>query len=168
MTTTDWSFLDPNIPRRLAVDIDAAEKNELVCYKDSLGNWTGGRGHLMPQAAPGRSWEGFAVAPSTSDSWFNSDILWAMALAKKWPEFPKCDTEARQNALREIAFNMAGKWGQFVHARAAIEAQNWQEVHDQLLNSLWAKQVQPHGLDTPGRATRIAGYFLTGEYPCGT
>jgi hypothetical protein len=30
---------------------------------------------------------------------------------------------------------------------------------------LWAKEVQPDGFEKPGRATRIANYFLTGEYP---
>jgi GH24 family phage-related lysozyme (muramidase) len=157
---TDYSFLDPSIPRQLAVDIDAAEADKLTAYQDSLGNWTIGRGHLMPRAAPGRSWEGFTIIQSTSDRFFNGDLLDAMRLASKWPEFPKCDTECRQNALREIAFNMGGRWGTFIHARAAIEAQNWQEVHDQLLNSAWAGQVH-------GRATRIANYFLTGEYPSG-
>jgi lysozyme len=155
---TDYSFLDPSIPRQLAVDIDAAEADKLTAYQDSLGNWTISRGHLMPRAAPGRSWEGFTIIQSTSDRFFNGDLLDAMALAAKWPEFPKCDTLARQNALREIAFNMAGKWEQFVHTRAAIEKQDWQAVHDGLLDSLWATQVH-------GRATRIANYFLTGQYP---
>jgi GH24 family phage-related lysozyme (muramidase) len=163
---TDYSFLDPSIDRRLAADIDASEKNELVAYADTLGNWTCGRGHLMPPAAPGRSWAGFTIIQSTSDSWFNRDLLDAIALAKKWAEYPKCDTQARVNGLCEIAFNMAGKWGQFVHARAAIEAQDWQKVHDELLNSLWATQV---GVGTfpdgkPKRATRIADQFLKGEY----
>jgi GH24 family phage-related lysozyme (muramidase) len=157
MTITDFSFLDSRIPQRLAVDIDAAEANELVAYKDSLGNWTAGRGHLLPPAAPGRSWEGFTVVQSTSDRWFCQDLLNAMALAEKWAEFKQCDTECRQNALREIAFNMGGKWDQFVHARAAIAAQDWQRTHDELLNSLWARQVH-------GRATRIANQFLKGEY----
>jgi len=170
MTITDFSFLDSRIPQRLAIDIDTAEADKLVCYKDSLGNWTGGRGHLMPPAAPGRSWEGFTIVQSTSDRWFCQDLLNAMALAQKWAEFPKCDTEARQNALYEIAFNMGGKWGQFIHTRAAIEAQDWAEVKKQLLDSLWARQIQPHGLvdadgnDLPGRATRIANQFLKGEY----
>lgn len=158
MAISDFSFLDARIPHRLAVDIDAAEADRLTAYQDSLGNWTCGRGHLMPRAAPGRSWSGFTVLQSTSDRWFCQDLLDAIALAQKWAEFPKCDTDCRQNALYEIAFNMSGKWGQFVHARAAIEEQNWQEVHDQLLNSLWATQVH-------GRAIRIANYFLTGQYP---
>jgi GH24 family phage-related lysozyme (muramidase) len=163
---TDYSYLDPSIDHRLADDIAAAEGNRLVAYEDSTGNWTCGRGHLMPPAAPGRSWAGFTVIQSTSDRWFCQDLLNAIAFAKKWPEYPKCDTQARINALCEIAFNMGGKWGQFVHARAAIEAQDWQKVHDELLSSLWATQV---GIGTfpdgkPKRATRIANQFLKGEY----
>ena len=153
-----YDFLDPGIDRRLAHDVDLAEGNRLVAYADTLGNWTCGRGHLLPPAAPGRSWAGFEVVQSTSDRWFNEDLLNAIAFAKKWPEYASCDTAARCNALCEIAFNLAGKWGQFEHARAAIKAQDWQTAHDQMLDSVWAKQVGQ-------RAVRLANYILTGQYP---
>ena len=160
---TDYSFLDPRIDRRLAADIDKAENNELTAYPDSLGNWTIGRGHLMPPAAPGKSWHGFTILPFVSDRYFNGDLLQAMDTASKWPEFAKCDTQCRKNALVEIGFNMAGKWSQFVKTRAAIEAQDWQAVHD---NLLW----NGPGIPTPWykeigkRAVRIANQFLKGEY----
>ena len=154
---TNYDFLDPSIDRRLAADVDVAEGDRLVAYKDTLGNWTCGRGHLMPPAAPGRSWDGFTVIQSTSDRWFCDDLLAAITLAKKWPEFPKCDTLCRQNALIEIAFNLGGKWGQFHKARAAIEAQDWQTVHDEMINS-----AADH--EEPKRIERLAGYMLTGEY----
>jgi GH24 family phage-related lysozyme (muramidase) len=165
MAITNETVLDPSIDRRLAVDLDAAERDELTAYLDTRGNWTCGRGHLMPPPAPGRSWEGFTVPQSTSDRWFCTDILNAMHLASRWDEFASCDTACRQNALYEIAFNMGGKWEQFGPTRAAVKAKEWQTVHDHLLASLWAKEVQPDGFDKPGRATRIANYFLTGEYP---
>jgi GH24 family phage-related lysozyme (muramidase) len=167
MTITNETVLDPSIDRRLAVDLDAAERDELAAYLDTRGNWTCGRGHLMPRPAPGRSWEGFTVPQSTSDRWFCTDIMNAMRLASRWPEFESCDTECRKNALTEIAFNMGGKWEQFAPTRALITAKNWQGVHDHLLASMWAKEVQPDGFEKPGRATRIAKYFLTGEYPNG-
>jgi GH24 family phage-related lysozyme (muramidase) len=151
------TVLDPSIPHRLAVDVDAAEDDRLVAYKDSLENWTCGRGHLMPPAAPGRSWEGFTVIQSTSDRWFCQDLLNAIALARKWSEFAQCDTDARQNALYEIAFNLGGKWEQFVNTRKALAEQNWLAVHDHLLASLWARQVGR-------RAIRIANQFLNGSY----
>lgn len=167
MAITNETVLDPSIDRRLAVDLDAAERDELTAYLDTRGNWTCGRGHLMPRPAPGRSWEGFTVPQSTSDRWFCTDIMNAMRLASRWGEFSSCDTACRKNALYEIAFNMGGRWEQFDPTRAAIKAQEWQTVHDHLLASLWAKEVQPDGLDKPGRATRIAKYFLIGEYPNG-
>ena len=168
MAITNDTALDPSIDRRLAVDLDASESDKLVAYLDTKGNWTCGRGHLMPRPAPGRTWEGFTVRQSTSDRWFCTDVMNAMRLASKWDEISSCDTDCRKNALYEIAFNMGGRWEQFGPTRAAVKAQEWQTVHDHLLTSLWAKEVQPHGIDKPGRATRIANYFLTGEYPNGS
>ena len=165
MAITNETVLDPSIDRRLAIDLDASESDSLVAYLDTRGNWTAGRGHLMPRPAPGRTWGGFTVVQTTSDRWFSTDIVNAIHLASKWPELESCDTDCRKNALYEIAFNMGGHWEQFGPTRAAITAKEWQTVHDHLLASLWAKEVQPHGFDKPGRATRIANYFLTGEYP---
>lgn len=165
MAITNETILDPSIDRRLAVDLDASESDRLIAYLDTRGNWTCGRGHLMPRPAPGRSWDGFTIVQSTSDRWFSTDIINAMRLASKWPEFESCDTVCRQNSLYELAFNMGGRWEQFGPTRAAITAKEWQTVHDHLLASLWAREVQPHGFDKPGRATRIANYFLIGEYP---
>ena len=56
MAITSETVLDPSIDRRLAIDIDASESDRLMAYQDTKGNWTCGRGHLMPPAAPGRSW----------------------------------------------------------------------------------------------------------------
>lgn len=159
MAITNETVLDPSIDRRLAIDLDASESDKLVAYLDTLGNWTCGRGHLMPRPAPGRSWEGFTVPQSTSDRWFCTDILNAMRLASKWDEFASCDTDCRKNALYEIAFNMGGRWEKWGPTRALITAKDWQGVHDHLLASKWDKQVHE------SRATRIANYFLTGEYP---
>lgn len=164
MTITDDTKLDPAIDRRLAVDLDAAERDELEAYPDSLGFWTIGRGHLLPQPAPGKSWKGFTILQSVSDRFFSEDICAALRLAQKWPEWTKMDTQCRQNALTELAFNMGGKWEKWEPTRALMMARDWQGVHDHLLGSLWAKEVQPHGLDKPGRATRIANQFLNGHY----
>jgi GH24 family phage-related lysozyme (muramidase) len=167
MAITNETVLDPSIDRRLATDLDAAERDELTAYLDTRGNWTCGRGHLMPRPAAGRSWESFTIPQTTSDRWFSTDIVNAMRLAQSWAEFASCDTDCRKNALYEIAFNLGGRWEEFVNTRAAITKQDWRAVHDNLLNSKWASEVQPDGLDRPGRATRIAKYFLTGEYPHG-
>lgn len=160
----DYAFLDPSIDRRLAALIDQAEGNRLVAYPDSLGNWTCGRGHLLPPAAPGRSWAGFTIVEATSDRWFNGDLLDAYAYARKLPEYASCDTPARVGGLVEICFNMHGKWADFHHARACMEKKDWPGVKQ---NLLW----NAPGVKTPWyteiheRAERIADQFLTGEYP---
>lgn len=159
MAITDETVLDPSIDRRLASDLDASESDKLVAYLDTEGNWTCGRGHLMPRAAPGRSWEGFTITQTASDAWFSADIVSAMRLASRWAEFESCDTVCRKNALTELAFNMGGRWEKWGPTRALITSKDWRGVHDHLLASLWARQVHE------GRATRIANYFLTGEYP---
>ena len=148
---------DPRIDPRLAADTAAAEGDRLTAYQDTLGNWTIGCGHLLPKAAPGQSWYGFTISQDVSDRYFLGDLLAALKYAQALPEWPKLDTPCRQNALTEICFNMGSRWGTFVNTRAAIEAQNWQAAHDNLLHSAWALQVH-------ARATRLANYFLTGEY----
>jgi lysozyme len=156
---TTETILDPSIDRRLAVDLDAAEGDKLTAYLDTSGNWTCGRGHLLPRPAPGRSWENFTVPQTTSDRWFSDDILAARKLATSWPEYASCDTECRENALIEIAFNRGGRWEQFAPTRELIAAKDWQRVHDHLLASKWATQVGA------ARSERLADYFLIGQYP---
>lgn len=158
MAITADTILDPSIDRRLAIDIDSAEADRLEAYLDTEGNWTIGRGHLMPPAAPGRSWAGFTIIQSTSDRYFNGDLLSAIAFAQKLPEWIRLDTPCRQNAIIEVCFNMRGKWEGFHQARAAIVQQDWQTAHDQMLDSLWAKQVGQ-------RAVRLADYIRDGVYP---
>ena len=180
-------MIDLTIDPKLASDIDASEKNELEAYLDSLDNWTIGRGHLLPKPAPGRSWKGFTISQAVSDRYFIEDLTAALIYAKALPEFKQCDTDCRRNALTELCFNMRGKWVGFHDTRAAMEAQNWPAVRDGLLDSEWAAEVQPHHyvngacsrcsklqlmqgphsyceLLVGGRATRLANYFLTGEY----
>lgn len=105
------------------------------------------------------------MSRAEDDAYFNADILEALAYASRLAEWKTCDTACRENALTELCFNMRGRWLGFILARRAWQNREWQTAHDELLNSDWAREVQPHGLDTPGRATRIAGYVLTGVYP---
>lgn len=180
-------MLDPRIDPNLAQDVSASEFDSLEAYLDSLGFWTIGRGHLLPPPAPGKSWKGFTISREVDDRYFNEDLVAALAYAQKLPEFGSCDTSCRQNALIELCFNMGGKWTHWGPTRTLMQAKDWQGVHNHLLNSLWASEVQPHhyvndvcsrcahakapqppysyctGIQR-GRADRIANYFLTGQY----
>lgn len=146
-------------------DIKASEGCKLEAYKDTNGFWTIGYGHKLPKPVSPEAWAGFTISQDVADRYLSEDLDHSLKYASSLPEWKSCDTTCRQNALQECVFNMGpGTWQTFARTRAAIEAQKWQAVHDDLLCSKWATEVQPDGLDKPGRATRIAEYFLTGQY----
>jgi GH24 family phage-related lysozyme (muramidase) len=149
--------VDPRLER----DIGSAEAPGgvpvLTAYKDSLGYWTIGRGHLLePQE---HDWTGYSITAQQEQMLFDTDIMTAEHFAQRLPEWAACDTACRQNALIELCFNMRGKWLGFTHCRQAWQAKNWPEAKAQLLDSEWADEV--HAV----RADRIGNYILTGEYP---
>jgi GH24 family phage-related lysozyme (muramidase) len=139
---------------RLTSDVQGSEGCKLQGYKDSLGFWTKGWGHLLAdQSGPGPDW-----TQAQADEQLDADLVCAGVYAAALPEWPQLDTPCRQNAVIELCFNMHSKWRLFVKARASIQAQDWKGAHDNLLNSLWATQVHAT------RADRLADYLLTGEY----
>lgn len=128
-------------------------------YKDSLGYWTAGLGHLLDQR---QDWSNKVFDQPTMDDWYNADIATATSEAESLPEWASLDTDARQNAVVELVFNMGrDHWKLFIHCRMAIIKKQWQEAHDQLLDSVWASQVHAT------RANRLANYILTGEFNAG-
>ena len=155
---------------RLLADVKSAEGCRLAAYRDSLGFWTIGYGHKLPT---GKDWgSGYAWTQDEADEQLSRDLDARGVLpAAGLMEWKFLDTDARQNAVAELCFNMGvGHWRAFVHTRMAITKRDWQAAHDGLLDSEWAKQVQPEGLtfpdgkERPGRATRLANYLLTGEF----
>lgn len=151
------------IPYDLERDIKAAEGCKLTAYRDTRGFWTIGWGHLLNDQE--RDWTGFTVTQEQADVWLEQDIARAQAQAAHTIEWPMLNI-CRENAVTELIFNMGlHKWLGFEKCRRAIGLGDWLEAKRQLLDSLWATQVQPQGLDKPGRATRIASYILDGAYP---
>lgn len=141
--------------QRLVADVKAAEGHSLTAYKDTLGYWTIGYGHLLQS---GVDWTGHTITQETADQLLSMDLDEADQHALNLPEVPGLNA-CRTNAVIELVFNMGLQhWVGFSHCRDAIGHARWQEAHDQLLQSLWAKQVGPH------RSQRIAGYLLTGAY----
>lgn len=141
---------------RLLRDIQTAERCVLHAYRDSLGLWTIGWGHLLDQS---QDWTGHVITQAEADATLIVDIDIAEEAAVALPEFIYLDTDCRRNAMSELIFNMGGHWFGFHHTRQAITDRRWQDVHDGLLASAWATQVHAT------RANRIANYMLTGAYP---
>jgi lysozyme len=145
---------------RLVTDIKGAEGEKLTAYKDTLGNWTIGYGHLLPKPCTPEGWQGFTISQAVCDNYLQEDLAKALKYASSLPEWASCDTTCRQNALEELVFNMGvHTWQEFHQTRAAWLAKNWQAAHDGLLASAWAKEVGPT------RSNRLANYVLSGQYP---
>jgi lysozyme len=141
---------------RLESQIKQAEGVRLVAYKDSLGLWTAGVGHLLPQ---NRDWTGVRFSVAQVAAWLEEDLITAQKLSQSLLEWALMDTDARQMALIELVFNMGvSHWKQFVMCRKALSEKNWSEASKQLLSSLWAKQVGPI------RSNRLAKMILSGEF----
>lgn len=147
---------------RLESQIKQAEGIRTTAYRDSLGKWTGGVGHLLDQA---KDWTGVKFTIAQISEWLESDINTAIAASSTLLEWPFLDTPARQEAVIELVFNMGlSHWKGFAHARLFITKKDWLQASAALLDSAWTKQVQPQGLDKPGRAKRLAYQLETGDF----
>jgi len=124
-------------------------------YKDTLGNWTTGVGHLI------QSNEQWMIAAHLTDDQVNqildADIAIAQAGCLRYPWHDKLDP-VRQAAVTNIVFNMGiGNFAEFHNTIACLSSGDWKGAHDGLLKSLWASQVGQ-------RAIRLATQILTGEW----
>lgn len=141
---------------RLESQIKQAEGIRVVAYKDSLGKWTGGVGHLLDQA---KDWEGVKFTIAQISEWLEADINMAIAASSTLLEWAFLDTPARQEAIVELVFNMGlSHWKGFAHCRLFITKKDWQSAKAALLDSTWAAQVGPI------RSSRIANQLSTGDF----
>jgi GH24 family phage-related lysozyme (muramidase) len=145
---------------RLLVDTNLAEGRRLTAYKDDLGNWTAGVGHLLfPQS---QDWTNYTISGPQSDAWLADDLASAQSECDGMLEWKVLDTVCRQNAMIECVFNLGIRhWFiKFPKTRAALLAKDWRAAHDHLIASPeWVAEV---GIV---RVTRLANYFLYGAYP---
>lgn len=124
---------------------DEGRKDQL--YRDSLGYWTGGIGHLLdPQL-------GAKLSNATIALWLDEDVADALAIAESFPWFAGLDAP-RANVIACLCFNLGDRFCQFHQMHAALAAGDFDGAADQLLNSRWAKQVQPSRRDAYVRILR--------------
>lgn len=138
---------------RLTKMLTRHEGVSLKWYQDSLGFWTIGIGHLATKADDiTKDWtmeevqEHFYEDLQIAMKWVEKNFPWTL-------ELDSC----RHCALADMAFNLGPKLKGFKKLLKALEGKDWQEAHDQALNSLWAEQVK-------GRAKELAEMFKTGNW----
>lgn len=87
-----------------------------------------------------------------------SDLVYIIDdLQKRWSHVKNLSLP-RQDACYNMAFQLGcSRLMGFKKMLKALEQGDWQEAHDQALDSNWHKQ-------TPARAKRVAGQFTTNQY----
>lgn len=123
-------------------------------YKDSLGLWTVGVGHLI---GDGKS------LPDNMNREFSKDEVMAMfeqdfahhyAIAQNTPGWDKA-SETAKGAMIDLAFNMGQWWKKFPNTAKALAAGDWSAAAAGLRDSKWASQVK-------GRAATITAMIEQG------
>lgn len=138
--------------------MDMIKKHEGVRtrpYKDSLGLWTVGVGHLIGdgKSLPPEWNREFTMAEI--DALFAKDFEEHKKAAQKIPGYDKAN-KATQGALIDLTFNMGAswykKWPSFIKA---LVGGNMQQAAEELQNSKWYQQVK-------GRAADIVALIKSG------
>lgn len=139
------------------------EGEKLTSYRDTLGYWTIGVGHLIDPAKGANPApfgtdlrNGGTITPAQSEALLLTDIKnKAMELDAKLPWWRGL-SEARQRVLMNMAFNL-GVAGllTFKNTLALVHAGDYAGAAKGMLASKWAEQVK-------GRATRLADMMVRG------
>lgn len=124
-------------------------------YKDSLGNWTIGVGHLLNYTFdPDMVW-----GDSTIDSVLGEDIQRAydrLQHAGLLAAFLACDTDPRRRSLVNMSFNLGDHLYEFKTSLTLIASKQWVAAAIHLRDSLWYSQVGK-------RAERICAVLENGK-----
>jgi lysozyme len=128
-------------------------------YKDSLGYWTIGVGHLI-----GKELHELKLSDKVVTALLYEDLDQATKdTCELFGEQFHSFSEARKCALIGLTFNLGlSKFSKFKNTIKAIKENAWQEAADHLRQSLWAKQVDPKNRLNSGRDDRIIHAIKTG------
>ena len=110
-------------------------------YRDTVGLWTIGYGHLL-----GSTKRMTEITYSEAEALLMSDIKWAERLVRQLvPKYMEWDEKginrARCRALVNMSFNLGTRFAGFKNFLAAVNAENWIEAGEAMMQSKWAVQV---------------------------
>lgn len=132
---------------QLKLDLTRDEGVRLKPYEDSVGKLTIGIG---------RNLDDVGISSAEADYMLTNDVASIMQTLDMAIPYWKNQTEDRQRAIANMAFNMGiHRLLGFTNMLAAIRAGDFATASQEALNSEWAKQVG-------ARAQRIAVLLATG------
>jgi lysozyme len=126
---------------RVQLEIDEGVVYEV--YLDHLGYPTFGIGHLIREDDPEHGWEvGTEVSESRVAEAFESDIETVLSDCNTlYPDFDSLPEEAQQ-IIANMMFNLGRpRLSAFKGMKAGVDAGDWNEAADQMVDSRWYKQV---------------------------
>lgn len=139
------SYDEDALKRELTRD----EGKRLQPYRDTLGNWTVGIGHLL---RPGEKRE--PITEAQCQALLTGDVVDAEnklnQILPGWRNY----SDARQRALVNLAFNLGWRLKEFQRFLTAMEREDFNSAGQHLRASKWARQVK-------NRAPRIIHMIVT-------
>jgi lysozyme len=137
---------------RLASELRKDEGVRLRAYKDSVGLWTIGVGHLL-----GKDKRMDEITGDEADALLTLDIHIAETVVSHlFPGWTESYDEVRQRALLNMAFNLGNRLANFIKFRMFLANGQYEEACREMLNSVWAGQVGE-------RAKRLSQMILKGN-----
>lgn len=125
-------------------------------YKDTLGKWTGGYGHLRK---PGE--ESLVVTQALSDRWLVEDIAAAVKAAKS--QFSQLPLQSQElyEVLVSVNYQLGTKWtSTFKKTWALMLAGKYYEAADEAEDSAWFRQTPVRVRDLQQALRRTFDYSV--------
>lgn len=139
------------------------EGERLVAYQDTLGYWTIGVGHLLPDPRNPK-WRGYCITKEESDALFDQDCAHHVSLIQRYAPWALTLDEVRRYVIIDMTFNLGiapfdgdgyKDWPIFVRQ---VQTHQWLMAARNMRSTLWARQVK-------SRAIRLARMVETGLWP---
>jgi len=114
-------------------------------YKDSLGLWTVGVGHLIGNGKSLPPEMNRTFSNEEVEAMFEEDFAHHKKIAEGTPGYSQAN-EAGKGAFIDLAFNMGKWWPKWPNTKKALEAGNFTLAAEGLKDSKWFKQVGNRGV----------------------
>lgn len=124
-------------------------------YKDSLGKWTIGVGHLIGDGSSPGEYAGRKLSPQEIDNLFEEDFAKHVKIAEKTPGWNLAN-DAGKAAMIDLAFNMGYWWKKWPNTAKALSEGNFDAAANGLQDSKWYTQVG-------NRAPKIVSLMRAGK-----
>jgi|SRR5579863_1430769 len=133
--------------------IKESEGCRLTAYRDSLGKFTIGVGHLLDAS---KDWTGYTITQEQCDSLLQADMGASRSYAAAFPHYVEMN-EVRQAVCVSMCFQLGSSPLHWPHFIAALQIPDYVAAAAAGLDSLWAQQ-------TPARANREMSMMQTGVW----